>query len=1673
MSILLQPKSIQIFQLQKLRRILKILASLVAILLLVVAILLFILNMPATQRWLTPKLETWLETKLQTNVEVKSIGVRFPKSLEINGLEVDEPDGDTLLRVGSLVVDVDMWWLFRNQLTIKKVGLEDAVVKIKQQNGRSNFGFIIDTFAPPEKKATPPPPAKANGLQVVLRPFVFKLKNVSLDLEDFDNQQFISARVGKSNIKVEDADINAIQFSISNLDLENANIAIRQLSIVEPDSTATSTVFDFLVKNAAIVNTQFLFEDNKILLNTHFDETTFENLHVWSDENGIGITSEAGALQDVDFAYRDKSAIPTPGRFNPTDLELTALNANIQQFSFRNDSLQATVKKLSGREKSGVLVKQLQGNLAYAPDYVKVQGVEFEANSTKVNGSFSFVLGKQPAPPICNFSLDLSQATGTIEDVIRFLPPDPSLAFLNELAGEKWTTNGKVTGTMQQLESDGFQLEIGKKNRLQFSGSANHLNNLNNLSADLQLTEIRFDKSDFASLLKGKNWMLPAFANASGSVKGKAGRLSLNLAGSFGNLDSLAHVPTRPDTARFNLAGTVKGLGNPQTLEMDLDLKQLQVPGRMAAQFLPSEVSPPSSIAASGTANGTLRKLTTDLNLALERAGQTTKLKAEGTLQNLSQPDSIYLDMAINGVVTKAELFGYVPDSLITPYVNLPATFALEASAKGPLKDLNATAIIGLGQMGDMQLNGFLKGEKYAVNLVGKQLKINELAADSLLPQLRSTDFAFHLEGQGFDFGNTATATLGGVFHTVVWEDFSFKDLGVTGYLDGKKCNAKLNSPDPRLHLNLTASGDFSSGQPSLKWDGVFDCLDLDALGISKQNTSVCFRMSGQAVGLSTDSLEATVLLQDLDVEHESRHIKPGNLQLTASFLQGKNDLAVTSDWLNAWLRGQFDPAGLPKLVADFSQHYFNTNNQKTASPLNNSRDSLAFGLTLAHPDIFTSGIVPDLYQLEELTLAGSLDASTRRFNFSSNLPSATYDIWTVEKLELNARGDGKTANFELEIPNLQQYEEAFASNLSVSGKLDGKTANVLLAALDSTGKERFKLDVFAETDDFENGYTLHLSPAQLIDYKAWTLPVDNSISLVGKEVTLKNLHFENDQQSFRLNGSTKPSANGQRELDFNLDLQRINIATFEVLMAGSLKDLAGWTSGNLKIGGTTDAPKPSGSIQLKEAQATVALTNVRYLLSDKDLVFKPNGLDLSGLTIADPQGNQLTINGMLKTSNWKDIQYDLFVSSKKWLVLNTRKSQNPLYFGRVIATANGTVKGPLAEPIVTLSVKPVEGSTFNYIYDPAQEQGTVDGVVRFVRPVGQQKPRQKVVSKQYPLQLNLNLEIDENLFLNVVTDPGTGDFFEGTLEGRIAIEIYPDGNINLAGRCEVKKGSYRYSYQNVVKRRFEVAPGSYLAWSGDPFNPDLQITARYVVRTSPAPLLALNGIPQDDTSNPELNNYQTFFLNFKVTNNLAQPALKIDIEYPNNQAVTQNGSVNNSGNSTIQSAVTSLNNDDVQLSQQVFGLLVFNAFIGGGVQLENASIGLGLNDFLTSQFNALAGQYIKFVDVSLQVNEDVTFDSNNQSTGTTNYNLSLQKSFLNNRLTFKVSGGAEEDRSTGSQWSSSLENALVEYTIKPNGGLKIRAFSENGLELLNSDVIRNSGAGLVFTKEFKTWKKK
>ncbi|MBK8563557.1 MAG: hypothetical protein IPN76_09470 [Saprospiraceae bacterium] len=159
----------------------------------------------------------------------------------------------------------------------------------------------------------------------------------------------------------------------------------------------------------------------------------------------------------------------------------------------------------------------------------------------------------------------------------------------------------------------------------------------------------------------------------------------------------------------------------------------------------------------------------------------------------------------------------------------------------------------------------------------------------------------------------------------------------------------------------------------------------------------------------------------------------------------------------------------------------------------------------MTEPSLFTSGLVPGLTGLEELKLEGVFNGKNHVFQLTTNLPLANYEGWTVEGLDFTAKGNGQTADYALKIPKVEQYDKAFVRELSLTGDLNGERATALLTALDSVGKERFKVGLFADAESFKDGYTVHFSPAQLLDYQAWTIDAENSLSIAGQDVSIKN----------------------------------------------------------------------------------------------------------------------------------------------------------------------------------------------------------------------------------------------------------------------------------------------------------------------------------------------------------------------------------------------------------------------------------------------------------------------------------------------------------------------------------------------------------------------------------------
>jgi hypothetical protein len=156
-----------------------------------------------------------------------------------------------------------------------------------------------------------------------------------------------------------------------------------------------------------------------------------------------------------------------------------------------------------------------------------------------------------------------------------------------------------------------------------------------------------------------------------------------------------------------------------------------------------------------------------------------------------------------------------------------------------------------------------------------------------------------------------------------------------------------------------------------------------------------------------------------------------------------------------------------------------------------------------------------------------------------------------------------------------------------------------------------------------------------------------------------------------------------------------------------------------------------------------------------------------------------------------------------------------------------------------------------------------------------------------------------------------------------------------------------------------------------------LDLKARYKFQASPYPLVINQLSSATDEEMAIYRKPQTFYLQTTLNGAATAPQVDFQFIYPSNEKLDNlSNSFGNQQQDLVQNALGNVNSDKNLLSRQVFGVLLLRNFIGesfGPSMSINSgnTLQAGLNSFLTSQINALADQYLTFIDVDLATTEN------------------------------------------------------------------------------------------------------
>lgn len=330
---------------------------------------------------------------------------------------------------------------------------------------------------------------------------------------------------------------------------------------------------------------------------------------------------------------------------------------------------------------------------------------------------------------------------------------------------------------------------------------------------------------------------------------------------------------------------------------------------------------------------------------------------------------------------------------------------------------------------------------------------------------------------------------------------------------------------------------------------------------------------------------------------------------------------------------------------------------------------------------------------------------------------------------------------------------------------------------------------------------------------------------------------------------------------------------------------------------------------------------------------------------------------------------------------------------------------------------------------------------------------------------------VTDNTPFTIVVDEASGDNLRVQANGTLNTAIDAAGNITLTGRLDVTKGKYQMSLYDLAAREFDIAPGSSITWSGDPFNGQADVTAIYKVRAAPAELISSQG-GTDETQNALARNQLPFEVDLKVAGQLLKPVISFDIRLPEEARSDLRG--------PIEARLTQLRqpSQESELNKQVFSLLVLNRFLAddpfrsSSGNLVAEQLRGSASQVLTQQLNNLTGSYLSNLGVELGVNSYADFSSGAEKTRT-DLNVAVRRQLLNNRLTVRLGtdvplgGGNQGSAGPGqSQVSAFAGDVSVEYNVLANGRIRLQAFRNNAYGDIDGQYVR-TGASLIFQRDY------
>jgi hypothetical protein len=1634
-----------------LKKTLKVLAwILFSIILLLVAVAVLI-QVPAVQQKLISIATSYISHKTHTKVEIKHISLSLPKSVSIEGLYLDDLQKDTLLYAGSLSVNFSLTGLMQHKIHLENISLDNATISLhrRQADTLFNYNFLLTAFSDTTKQVKKDTAGKTKT-KWALEIGRIELHKIGFRYNDEYGGSSVKLYLGELRLKMDKIDTDRQRFDIDDLLIENLVTSILISKAAKKDESKSAKPAPVLTAQRIRINTSTItFADsvNRQTVSAIIDQFSLKKLLADLDaekinldkvtlskstityvktgstvkdtadtstakKSGWAVAASGIDLTDNKVTYSDNTKPPVKNSFDPAHLQYDHLLLKAKDFSYSGILTKVKVEKFNTVDANGFSILRFETAFTMDPHSIEASGLKIRTTASTIEATihltYSSLASLKDSIAFMGVNAALANIHVKTSDILYFSPGLVSQPFFQQ-AGNITGISGTITGQVNNLKGEKMYITTGSGTSVRTSFIIGGLPDKDLAYFYFPDLQVHTGRNDI-EMIAGKKAIPQSIAlpsEISLLISFKGGIKAFTSTLGLSSDYGTAHVFAILDKQENFTANVETG-----KFDLGLLLKNREMFG-------------PVTLSAKTKGKG------------LDR--NTIQASIEASVPEFYLNKYSYKDLAINGNIRGQKFEGKIN-----------------------LNDENAAFDFD----GLVNLNKGQEEYKFRFDLKGADLqKLNFTKDDMRIGLLAVSDLK----------GNSASTING--------------KAGITKIIIAH--NEKRYILDSLLFASINEKGrselNVNSAVIGIKYSGTFSPADIskemqkfvnsyfplteprkDTASIRPQNFSF-------EIQLKNHPVLSEVFFPQL------KEFEPGIIR--GSFNSEKRELKLDAS-LRKLIYGSLQVNNFAVNVSsDAKAITYNMN----CSDISNAQVKIE--------NLAINGQAADSVVTSNLSSTGDNNMKKLQISSSIEKKSGTYtmkirpdnfvimnDSWAVAPGNYIAFNKLGVLIHDLDISKatssirVASVHDKFNDDLDISVKsLQIEDISRIIEKDTSLAKGSIDGHVLLKKVDSAYGIIANASITNLVVRE---VPVGDFIVKAENPTTEKyvlDATLKGPDNDVNISGYYLPKAS-ENAISIDADIKSLALKTVEVLSMGRITKASGTASGKFMVRGKASRPDITGSLTFNNATINPAMLNSTLSLRHETVELKPDGIYFNSFTILDSLEHPAVINGNVKMDHFKDFRFALDVSTRNFTLFNSTPKNNAVYYGQMIIDSKIKISGDMNLPVVNAKVKLKKGSNFTFaIPEKKLTTDKGEGVVVFndtasLSPIiTRDESKTKEKSEITGLDISSVIEVDKEATLKLIIDPSSGDSLVVRGDAALSFALDPSGKMSLTGAYDLNEGSYLVSLESVLKRKFAIERGSTITWNGDPLNADVSINAIYSVRASPVDLVA------DQLSNlseTEQNGYKQrypFLVYLKLRGDLLHPEISFEIQLPPEEKGILGGAVN--------AKLNMLNEDPSALNKQVFALLVLGRFIQENpLQTETNAASTAarttVSKFLSAQLNQLGSKLVPGVELSFDVQSYDDYESG-QSEGRTEVEVGIKKQLFDERLSVQVGGSVDVEGEKAKQNSASdiTSDVSLEYKMSKDGRYRLKGFRHNQYEGALEGQLVETGAGLLYTRDFDKWK--